>query len=329
MKSIALHAPGDASVLQPYDAPMPKPGPHDLLVKVEAAACNPVDYKVRNSNFANLPLPLILGYDVAGTVAGMGPEVTGFGEGDPVYGSPSIGRNGANAEYVLLDARTAAPKPVSLSYVEAAALPLVVLTAWESLHDRARIQSGQTILIHAGAGGVGHVAIQLAKAQGCRVLTTAGRPESIALCQQLGADRVINYHEEDFVEVALEESTDGHGLPVVYDTVGGDTFTQSLQAVGLQGQLVTIVNVPQDAPVDSLKYKSATLHLEFMGIANMHGLNPQHHGQILRDAADMVDQGTLKPIVSHTFPMADLAAAHAQQESGRTLGKIVLTPEFD
>lgn len=323
MKAIGIHATGGIDQLTSLEVPEPTPGPHDLLVRVHAAACNPVDYKVRERGFGKTDFPVIMGYDVAGTVEAMGDAVEGFAIGDAVYGSPSIGRQGSNAELVLLDARTAAMKPESLDFAEAASLPLVVLTAWESLHDRAHLKPGQTVLIHAGAGGVGHVAIQLAKLQGCEVWTTAGRPETIEVCERLGADRVINYREMDFTQAVLD-ATDGKGLPVVFDTVGGDTFSQSLACVGIRGQIVTIVGVPADAEVDSLKYRSATVHLEFMGVANIHDLQPEHHGHILRETAKLVDSGKLKPIVSHRFAMDDLAKAHAQQESGRTIGKIVL-----
>src|SRR5438093_1067138 len=259
MRALVVPEFGSAEVLKLEEVPDPTPEEHDLLVEVHACALNPIDFKVRRGALAKgRKLPIILGFDVSGVVRGLGKSVSGFRVGDEVYAAPSLVRNGANAEFVCVDARTAALKPKSLDHVHAAALPLVTLTVWEALLLRARVQSGETVLIHAGGGGVGHVAVQLAKLHGCRVLTTASRPESLQLCRQLGADVVINYRETDFVE-RVKKETAGRRCPVVFDTVGGETFDRSLECVAPDGRLVTCVGTPSDKIPEKLFRLNATL----------------------------------------------------------------------
>jgi NADPH2:quinone reductase len=324
MRAMVVTQFGGPEVLRLQDVPQPTPGEHDLLVEVHAAALNPVDFKIRKGAFREgRSLPFILGYDVSGVVRAVGPAARGFAVGDAVYASPSLVRDGANAEFVCIDARTAAPKPASLDHGQAAALPLVTLTAWEALLLRARIQTGEMVLIHAGGGGVGHVAIQLAKLHGCRVLTTANAPESIDLCRRAGADVVINYRQEDFVErVRLE--TNGRGCPVVFDTVGGATFDRSLDCVAVNGRLITIVGTPSDQIPQKLFRKNATLYFEFMGAPTVYGVRPESQGEILRAAAKLVDAGQLKPHVSRVFDLEELPEAHRLQEAGHATGKLVV-----
>jgi NADPH2:quinone reductase len=222
-----------------------------------------------------------------------------------------------------VDARTAAHKPRALDHLEAAALPLVTLTVWEGLLLRARIQPGETVLVHAGAGGVGHIAIQLAKLHGGRVLATAGRDESIELCKKLGADTVINYGTEDFVQRALQE-TAGRGCPVILDAVGSRTFDRSLDCVAVNGRVVTVVGTPSPEIPQKLFRKNATLFFEFMGAPTFYGVRPESQGEILRAAARLVDEGKLQPHVSRTIGLAELAEGHRLQESGHVTGKIVV-----
>lgn len=315
---------GAPEVLALQEMPPPKPAPHDLLVEVQAAALNPVDFKIRRGAFREgRNLPFILGYDVSGVVRAMGPAVQGFTIGDAVYASPSLIRNGSNAELVCVDARIAASKPASLGHTHAAALPLVTLTAWEALLLRARIEKGETALIHAGGGGVGHIAIQLAKLHGCRVLTTASRDESIALCRRLGADVVINHSREDFVE-RVQQETGGHGCPVILDAVGGQTFDRSLDCVAVNGRLITVVGTPSSKIPQKLFRKNATLCFEFMGAPTVYGIRPESQGDILRAAARLVDEGKLKPHVSRVIALEELAEGHRLQESGHVTGKIVV-----
>ncbi len=324
MHAMGIHQHGGADQIVPLDIPEPAVGDNDLLVEVHASAVNPVDYKIRQGYIGKDALtPRVLGYDVSGVVRQMGKNVEGFQIGDAVYASPSLARHGANAELVAIDYRTAAPKPANLPHDEAAALPLVTLTAWESLHDHGRMHRGDTVFIQAGGGGVGHIAIQLAKLHGCRVLTTASSESSLRLCRDLGADVVINHRHENVVERVMQE-TDGKGVPVSFDTVGGDAFKQCLEVVAVSGRLVTIVSVPEGVDVNPLKFKSASLHLEFMGASTLLMVRPERQGQTLRTVTELVEADRLKPHIGHTFPLDQLAKAHEQQETGRTTGKIVV-----
>jgi NADPH2:quinone reductase len=324
MRAMVVPEFGPAEILKLEEMTVPTPGDHDLLVEVHACALNPIDFKVRRGALAKgRPMPIILGFDVSGIVRGMGSLVAGFRVGDEVYASPSLVRNGANAEFVCVDARTVALKPRSLDHVQAAALPLVSLTAWEALLLRARIQEGETLLIHAGGGGVGHMAIQVAKLHGCRVLTTASSEGAIELCRRLGADVIINYRQTDFVERARQE-TAGRGCAVVFDTVGGETFERSLDCVAVDGRLITCVGSASDKIPSKLFRINATLYFEFMGSVGVYGVRPESHGQILSAAAELVDQGKLRPHVSQVLKLEELAEGHRLIESGHTTGKIVL-----
>src|SRR6185295_18114477 len=241
MRAMVLREHGAADVLHPEELPEPELRDTDVLVEVHASSVNPVDTKVRARASVPREFPLTLGYDVSGTVVRCGPRATQWQPGDEIFAAPNLFRAGANAERVAIDGRSAARRPISVEHAVAASLPLVSQTAWEALHLRARIQPGHTVLIHAGAGGVGHIAVQLAKLHGCRVVTTAGRPESIAFCRDvLKADEVIDYRSTNVVE-RVNEMTSGKGLPVVFDTVGGEVFLQSIDCAGVNGQVVTIL----------------------------------------------------------------------------------------
>ena len=315
---------GPPEVLKLQEMPQPRPGPEDLLIEVHAAGVNPVDFKICQGAFREgRTLPFIPGYDVSGLVREIGSAVRGFKTGDAVYASPSIIRNGADAEYVCVDARTAAHKPASLDHIQSAALPLVALTVWEALLLRSQVRSGETILIHAGGGGVGHIAIQLGKLHGCRVLTTASHDESIELCRRLGADVVINYSEEDFVK-RVERETEGIGCPIILDAVGGQTFDRSLDCLAVDGRIITVVGTPSPDITRKLFRKNATLYFEFMGAPTYYGVHPERQGENLRAVTKLVDEGKLKPHVSRVFALDDLAEAHRLQESGHVTGKIVV-----
>lgn len=323
MRAIALENYGGAEVLRPTDLPEPTPGEHDLLVEVHATALNPVDFKVRQSGLGiERSMPVVLGYDVCGKVAGMGSRCANFREGEMIYASPSIGRNGANAEYVLVDERTAAAMPESLSVEQAAAMPLVTLTAWESLHKRAAIHPGETVFIQGGAGGVGHVALQLCHQHGNPTITTASRSESIDLCQRCGAEHVLNHVEEDVVD-RVKAITDHAGVPVAFDCVGGAAFEQCLDVVAINGRVVGIVMTKTDAIFEKLFRRNATLHLEFMGVPPIYGIDVESHGEILRTAAELVDAGKLEPHVQEVIDFEQIPDAHRKLEEGHTTGKIV------
>jgi len=325
MQAMVMTDYGGPEVLEARDVAEPEAGPRDLLIEVHAAAVNPVDTKIRRGMIPlDRDFPIILGFDVSGVVRGVGAEVEQFKKGDEVYASPALNRDGSNADFVLVDERTAGPKPTTVGHLEAAALPLVTLTAWEALFSHAGLHHSETVLIHAGGGGVGHIAIQLAKEQGARVITTAGRDESIELAKACGADEVINYREED-VTARVNALTEGQGCPVVFETVGGENTTTSIQATAVHGRLVTIGrDMGQDPPLGELFIKNAALHFEFMGAANIFGVGQRQQGEILRTASEYVDAGKLKPHVSARYSLDQLPEAHKQQETTHTLGKLAI-----
>jgi len=326
MRAMLVTAFGSPDVIQPGEIPVPQPRPMDLLIEVHAAAMNPVEWKIRKGAFREgRLLPFVPTYDMSGRVAAIGPDAgsLGFKTGDEIYAMGSILRNGAAADFVCVDARTVAPKPRSLDYMHAAAMPLATLTAWEALYDRAAICAGETVLIHGGGGGVGHLAIQLARRRGCRVLTTASRPETIHLCRKLGACAVIDYSKQD-VAAAVKELTAGRGCPVIFDTVGGATLEQSPGSLAIGGRLVTIVGTPITTGSKDLFLKGATVHYQFVSGVHLHGLDPSHQGDILRQAADMVNAGELMPHIGRVFPLGELADAHRLAETTHVTGKIVI-----
>ncbi len=323
MRAVTIREIGGPEVLKLEELPVPVPGKHQLLVAVHATSVNPVDSKIRGRIGART-LPVVLGYDTSGVVTACGPDVTGWNVGDDVFGCPNLFGPGANAEYVLLDARASARKPASVDHATAAALPLVALTAWEALHERARIQPGQTVLIHAGAGGVGHIAIQLAHLHGCRVLTTAGRPESIAFCRDVvRADEVIDYRRVEF-DARVRELTGGRGADVVFDTVGGETFQRSIKSVAPGGQLVTILPSNPGELAGELLYRSITVHYEFMGTRVAYDVEPARQGAILTAIARLVDRGLLRVHVGNRLPLAEVAEGHRLIDTERTIGKIAI-----
>lgn len=324
MKAMTIPETGEPTVLTLADIDKPAPGETDILIEVHAAGLNPVDTKLRSGKFrAPVEFPAVPGFDVSGVVRAIGSQVTRFRPGDAVFASPPLFKPGAHAEYVVVDERVAARKPERLSHVEAAAVPLVLLTAWELLYDMADIHAGQTVLIHAAAGGVGHLAVQLAKARGCTVIGTASSDDSFALLDELKIDHAINYKSEN-VHGRVMKITNDKGCDAVFDLVGKDVFKASIELVAVRGHLGTIVGVPADADLNPLFLKSASLHTEFMGATALAGGVPTHHHTVLKEAAAMIDAGTLKPHVSKTFALEDLAAAHELQETGTVTGKLVI-----
>ena len=325
MRAIVIHEHGGPEVLKLEDRPIPEPGDYELLVEVHASSVNPVDTKIRQYKTAPRVYPVTLGFDVSGVVVKCGSRVSGWKAGDEVFGCPNLFANGAHADYTLLDCRAAAPKPASVDHIAAAVLPLVSLTAYEALHERARIAAGQAVLIHAGAGGVGHIAVQLARLHGCRVLTTASQPDSIKFCREtLKVDEVIDYKKTD-VATRVNELTEGRGLPVVFDTVGGDVFKNSLACVAPFGQVVTILPSEPGDQRQLLLTRSITVHYEFMGARVAFGVQPERQGNILRSIAKLVDSGLIAPHVSMKLPLERIAEAHQAIDTGRTVGKIAIS----
>lgn len=331
MKAVIMTAPGTPEVLAVQQVPDPQiTQDRQLLVKLQAAGVNPIDTKLRQrGTFYPDRTPTILGCDGAGIVEAVGAGVENFRVGDAVYFCDGgVGGSVGNyAEFAVVDERFVARKPQSLSFVEAAAAPLVLITAWESLYDRARLQEGQRTLIHAGAGGVGHVAVQLAKLKGAAVVTTVGSEEKAAFVQQLGADLPILYQKTDVVDRILEW-THGDGVDVGFDTVGGETFFQTVPAVKLYGDLVTILE--PDFQIGNLKtarLRNLRISLELMLTPMLQGLVPAQMAQakILQQCADLFDAGQLKIHVGKTFALDDAIEAHRLLEGGSMTGKIVLT----
>lgn len=329
MQAVIMTSAGGPEVLQVQELPEPTiQYETEMLVRLKAAGINPIDTKVRRNPEAHpIRLPAVLGCDGAGVVQAIGPGVKDFNPGDEVYFSrcPAHGRGGNYAEYSVVDARYTARKPSSLSFIEAAAAPLVLITAWESLFDRARLQQGQYVLIHAGAGGVGHVAVQLAKYAGAMVCTTISA-DKIAFVQQLGADKTILYKEEDFVPAVLTW-TEGNGVDVALDTVGNATFEQSFGAVRCYGDLVTLLLPASDVNWTVARQRNLRISLEVMLTATYSGLEEaqRHQGEILKQCTTLFDEKRLSIHVAETFPLAQAAKAHRRLEAGSTTGKLVLT----
>ncbi len=327
MKAMTIPSYGEPSVLRLVDLPDPTPGERELLIRVKAAGLNPVDTKLRSGAFrAPIELPIVPGFDVSGVVEAVGKGVSNFQAGDEVFASPPLFKAGSHAEYVVIDERLVALKPAGLSHVEAAALPLALITAWEVAHDMAWLRSGQTVLIHAAAGGVGHLLVQLARAAGCTVLATASSPASMGLLRWLGVEHPINYKTTDVAE-RVKEITDGQGCDAVFDLVGREVFMSSIALVKVRGSLTTIVGIPKDADLTPLFLKSARLNAEFMGAIALAGGVATHQSRILGEAADMVAQNKLKPHVARTFTLDNLAEAHELQETGSVTGKLVIEME--
>ncbi|OGT35877.1 MAG: alcohol dehydrogenase [Gammaproteobacteria bacterium RBG_16_51_14] len=329
MKAIVMTATGGPEVLQLQDIDKPAiVTPTGVLVKLKAAGINPVDTKLRRGLYPIEQLPAVLGCDGAGVVEAIGTGVTRCKAGDEVYFfHGGIGTVPGNyAEYIVLDERLVARKPESLDFIQAAAAPLVLLTAWESLYDRARLQAGQTVLIHAGAGGVGHVAIQLARQSGALVCTTVGSAEKATFVKELGAERAINYKEQDFVKAVLDW-THGHGVDIAMDNVGGAMIEATFPAVRHYGDMVTLLQPSADVNWTVARQRNLRFSMEIMLSPLLFNLVEAqiHQTWILEQCARLFDAGKLAVHVSRVLPLAKAAEAHAEIEKGSATGKLVLT----
>ncbi|MEU6111167.1 NADP-dependent oxidoreductase [Streptomyces albidoflavus] len=307
MRAIIQESYGGPEVLRETRVPRPEPGPGEILVAVRAAGVNPTDWKHRaQAGFVDR-LPLILGWDVSGVVEAVGYGVTLFAPGEEVFGMlPYPHGSGSHAEYVVGPARAFTRKPTVIDHVQAGALPLVSLTAYQALIDTAGIGPGQRVLIHAAAGGVGHVAVQIAKAHGAYVIGTASAPKH-ELLRELGADEVVDYRTTDVAEAV-------DGVDMVLDPLGGETRARSVGLLRPGGTLVSLLSggTPEEAARAAERgVRTATMLVE----ADHAGMNA---------VADLVAAGALRPRVEATFPLAEAAAAHRLGETGRTTGKIVL-----
>ena len=322
---------GNPSVFEIAEVPKPEAIPGHVVIQVKATSVNPIDTKIR---FGVVPaiapeFPAILHSDVAGVVVEVGEEVTEFKVGDEVYGCAGgvKGTGGALAEYMLADVQLLAPKPKNVTMVQAAALPLVTITAWESLYNRANVQNGQTVLIHGATGGVGHVAIQLAKLAGAKVFTTASTEEKLSIGNRLGADVSINYREQS-VEEYVREYTDGKGFDVVFDTVGGENLDQSFQAAATYGTVLSIA-ARSTHDLSPLHAKALSLHITFMILKIMDKEKRQDYGHILRAVTRLVEEGKIQPLVDErVFNFDQVQEAHTLLESKNAIGKVVLRNEW-
>src|SRR4051812_20212026 len=317
--------------LHAADVPEPEVGAGDVLVEVSAAAINPLDTMVRNNEFKRLlkyRTPFVLGHDVAGVVTGVGAAVGDFQVGDEVYARPRDLRIGTFAQYIAIDRRDVALKPASLTLHEAAAVPLVSLAAWQALVDRAHVEPGEKILIHAGSGGLGLTVIQLAKHLGATVATTASG-ENAELVRSLGADIVVDYKKEDFAEVLS-------GYDVVLDSLGGENLEKSLAVLKPGGQAIGVAGPPDPGFAKQLgaaKFMGVVMGLlsrkvrkqaRELGVSHSF-LFMQPNGAQLRDLAALYDARHLRPIIDKTFPFDQTLEALAYVEHGRANGKAVIT----
>lgn len=306
MKAVRIHEYNGPEVLLYEEVDVPEIAADEILIRTYASGVNPVDWKIRQGYFQDwIQLPFILGFDVAGQIIAVGNDIKNFQKGDEVCAFIDLKRGGGYAEYSALKQNELTLKPKNIDFACAAAVPLASLTAWQALFDQANLQAGQKILIHAGAGGVGHFAVQLAKWKGAYVYTTASK-ENTDFLVKLGADEVIDYKNTPFEKVIKE-------VEVVFDTVGGETQTRSWPLLTQNGILVTIVD-PKQAEEQSKKFSAQGKYFRLEPNANQ-----------LSEIAQLIEQNVLKPYVSETMQLKDAAKAHQMSELHHTRGKIVLT----
>lgn len=329
MKAILIRRFGPPDVFEPAELPdPPSPAPGQVLLRVAASSVNPIDVKIRSGQVPALApdFPAVLHADVSGIVEAVGPGVTLFKPGDRVYGCAGGFKGlpfGALAQFVLTDAHLLAPVPSNLSLEEAAALPIVAATAWQALVQRAQLRPAQHILVHAGAGGVGHIAVQLAAAMGAIVSTTVSSDTKARIASQLGAHHIINYRRES-VSDYVARLTAGRGFDIVLDTVGSDNLQASFQAVRPGGTVVTIAaRSTQD--LSPLHAKGLTLHVVFLLLTILDPTQRPHFQQILLSLNRLIETHRLRVLLDpYSFSFDQVAAAHQHLESGRAVGKISL-----
>ncbi|PKF61742.1 NADPH:quinone reductase [Psychromonas sp. psych-6C06] len=306
MRAVRIHQYGGTETLTLDQIDIPTINDDDLLIEVKAASINPVDWKIREGylqEFIPYELPLTLGWDVAGVVTKVGSAVSDFRVGDEVFSRPNITRDGSYADYIAVKADEVVLKSTKLDFAQAASLPLAGITAWQCLVDVADIQAGQRVLIHAGAGGVGHLAIQIAKAKGAFVIATASTANQ-ALLKELGADQAI-----DYTQGALQEQIEA--VDVVLDTLGGEAQENSWTLLKAGGILVSVVEPPSEEKAQQHNVKAAFVFIE-----------PSR--RILKELNKLVEADQLKPLIEHSFSLEQIVDAHLQSQSGRTRGKIVI-----
>jgi NADPH:quinone reductase-like Zn-dependent oxidoreductase len=306
MKAIRIHDYGGPEVLKYEDAPRPKPQAGEVVVRVHAAGVNPIDWKVREGHMKDFwphKFPLILGWDLSGVVEEVGKAVSRFKIGDEVYSLPDPTRNGAYADYIAVREPELALKPNSLHHIRAAAVPLAALTAWQALFDTAQLQPRQRVLIHAGSGGVGHFAVQLAKWKGAYVLATASTKNQ-DLLRKLGVDEPIDYTQARFEDIV-------RNIDIVLDTLGGETQKRSWLVLKKGGNLVSLVQSPSQEKAKELGVRAVLL-------------GAQPNGAQLAEISKIIEAGKLAPIIDRILPLSEARRAHELSQSGHTHGKIAL-----
>ncbi len=326
MKAMILESYGDNASFRSTELERPEIKAGQVLVRIAATSVNMVDTKIRQAG-KDLPLspdlPAVLGMDFAGTIEAVGAGVNDFAVGDEVFGCAGglADLQGALAEFIAADARLLAHKPESLSMCEAAALPLVGITAFEGVH-RAGVKAGQKVLVHGGAGGVGHVAVQLARELGAEVFATGSNAQALDIIRGYGAT-AINYKSES-VEAYVDQHTAGAGFDVVFDSVGGDNMVNSFAAAALNGQVASTVAMVE-LDLTPMHVKGLSLHVVFMLIPMLHDFQRETHGRILKTLAEMADAGTLKPLLDENhYGLEAVDQAYARLTSGKAIGKVVI-----
>lgn len=327
MKAMIINEFGGSDVFEAAEIAKPVVKAGHLVVKVAATSVNTVDTMIRQMGDDLAPLspalPGVLGMDFAGIVESVGEGVTDFSIGDEVYGCAGglADLQGALAEYMLADAKLVAHKPKSISMREAAAIPLVGITAYEGL-VRAGVRQGQKVLVHGGSGGVGHIALQLANYFGAAVYSTGGGDLQSTLIEKLGAT-AINYKTETVTDY-VEKHTQGAGFDVVFDSVGGANLANSFDAAALNGQVATTVSM-LEVDLTPAHFKGLSIHVVFMLIPMLHNHKRKQHGDILTKLAEIVDAGKLTPIIDEqTFSLTEVGKAHARLATGQAIGKVVV-----
>ncbi|WP_339251035.1 NADP-dependent oxidoreductase [Paenibacillus sp. FSL P2-0136] len=329
MKTLVIEKYGKTPLLS-ADRPMPEIGEQDVLAEIHAASINPIDFKIRDGKLRMLlkyELPLILGNDFSGVIIQVGDKVKKFKRGDKIYGRPRKSRIGTFAEYIAVHEDDIALKPRNLSFEEAASIPLVGLTSYQALHDILQLSAGQKVLIQAGAGGVGTFAIQLAKAMGLYVATTASEAGA-ELVKSLGADQVINYKTEQFDQVL-------HDYDGVYDTIGGETLEKAFRIVRPGGQVVSVSGLPNARFGKEYGLGFLKTNLLRLVTRSLTRLERQHKvkysflfmkpsGRQLDLITEYIESGAIQPVIGRVFPWAEAQKAMEYSESGRAKGKIIL-----
>ena len=323
MAAIEISAPGGPDVLQLTRRPVPKPGPNEVLLQVVAAGINRPDIMQREGHYPPPPgASDIPGLEVAGTIVRVGEQVDSFRAGDRVC---ALVTGGGYAEYGVAPAPQCLPLPAGLDFVEAAGIPETFFTVWTNVFERGRLAAGESLLVHGGSSGIGTTAIQLARARGARVFATAGSEEKCKACERLGAKRAINYRTEDFVQV-IRELTDGRGVDVILDMVGGDYFPRNIYSLGIEGRLVQIAFL-KGARTELNLLPVMQRRLTITG-STLRARSVEDKGALAcavkKEIWPLLESGQVRPVIHATFPLAAAAAAHRLLETGSPIGKLIL-----